>query len=182
MFSRFFAGGSSSEEDSQSYSEESYDSGPRSMADYYNDLEYIITCIRDEVPDADSDPGFHRAAKVLTKVINLCRDIENSYNPLAALETNAKRSKLIKTIGPDGMIEITGEASRLLVEDYKNMMIAVANKEYWPDPPMLYAPVVIPRYENELAKRAKQTQQRIDEYEKRMQAFDEAHQVPTPKM
>lgn len=178
MFSRFFAASSSSEEDSQSYSEDSYDSGPRSMEDYYNALAYVIASIREEVPGADSDPGFFQAATVLTKIINMCRDIEYSLNPVTAMHTNSQRSKLIKTIGPDGMIEITGEASRLLAEDYRDLMIAVANKEYMPNPPMLYSSIVLPRYESELAKRAKQTQERIEEYTKRIAAYDAAQNRP----
>lgn len=168
---RFFDNGSSGD-DSQEYSSESYETGTKSMADYYNDLEAIIANIRQDIADADEDPAFKKAANVLTKVIDLCRDIESSYNPLAALETNSKRSRLIKKIGPDGMMEIKGEASRMLVEEYKDLMIAVANKEYWPNPPFLYAPVVIPRYESELKKRAEQTAQRIQEYEDRINAYD----------
>ena len=180
MFSRFFAGSYSSDEDSQSYSDEYDDADTKSMADYYNDLEAIIANIRQEVEDADTDPAFHKAATALTKIIHLCKDIESSYNPLAALETNSKRSKLIKTIGPNGMIEIKGEASRQLVEEYKDLMIAVANKEYFPNPPMIYAPVVIPRYENELKKRAMQTAQRIKAYEDRIEAYDAAKASPRP--
>ena len=168
---RFFDS-SSVEDDSQEYSSESYDSGPRSMADYYNDLESVIAGIREEVKDADNDPAFHRAATVLTKVINLCRDVEYSLNPVTAMQTNAKRSKLIKTIGPGGMIEVEGEASRLLVIHYRDLMIAVANKEYWPDPPILYAPIVHARYASELEKHAEQTQQRIQEYQNRIDAYD----------
>lgn len=173
---RFFGESDSEGEESQSYSNESesYEVEPKSMADYYNDLETVIANIREEIEDADNDPAFHRAAKILTKVIDLCRDIESSINPIAVMQTNSERSKLLKTLGPDGLIEVKGEASKLLVIHYRKLMIAMANKEYWPNPPMLFAPVVHARYASELEKRASETQLRIQKYQERIDAYDKS--------
>ena len=170
-----------SNEEAQSYSSESDEGEPKSMADYYNDLETIIANIREEIKDADKDPAFRHAAKILTKVIKLCRDIESSINPVAVLQTNSERSRLLKTLGPDGLIEVKGEASRSLVIHYQKLMVALANKEYWPNPPMLFAPLVHARYASELEKRADETQLRIRKYQERIDAYDKSQTKEQPE-
>jgi hypothetical protein len=168
-----------SDEENQSHSSEPEEqeeaaAEPKSMKDYYDDLEAIIADIREKIKDADKDPAFRHAAKVLTEVIELCRDIESSINPITVIQTNSERSKLLKTLGPKGLIEVKGEASKLLVTEYRKLMIALANKEYWPNAPALFAPIVHGRYESELEKRAEQTQQRIQEYQNRIDEYEKA--------
>lgn len=179
MFGLFGNGYSDDEEQPASSEEaqsdnESSEVKQKSMADYYNDLEDIIADIRQKFKDADKDPSFHHAAKVLTKVITLCRDIESSINPVAVMQTNSERSKLLKTLGPEGLIEIKGEASRALVVEYRKLMTALANKEYWPQSPILFAPLVNARYSSELEKHADDTQRRIQKYQERITAYDKA--------
>lgn len=181
MFGLFGNNYSDEDEEQQASSEEAQDNSnessevvQKSMADYYDKLESVITNIRKNIKDADKDPSFSHAAKVLTKVIDLCGDIESSINIFTVMETNKERSALLKTLGPDGMIEIKGEASRLLVIEYRKLMIALANKEYWPHAPILFAPLVNSRYESELEKHADQTQNRIKKYQERVEAYDQA--------
>lgn len=163
----------SENEEAENDSQHSSEVKQKSMADYYDDLESVITSIRDQIENADDDPAFQHAAKVLTKVIDLCHDIESSINPVTVLQTNNERSRLLKTLGPDGMIEIKGEASRLLVIEYRKLMIALANKEYWPAP-ALFTSLVNARYESELEKHAEETQRRIKKYQERVDAYDQA--------
>ncbi len=163
-----------SSEEEQNNSDESYEPQPKTMADYYDDLEAIIAKVRNEVKDADQDQAFSHAATILTEVITLCRNIESSLNPIAVLQTNSQRSKLLKMLGPDGLIEVKGEASKLLAIEYRKLMIAMANKEYWPNPPMLYARLVHSRYESELEKRADETQLRIQKYQDRIDAYEKS--------
>lgn len=180
MFSTFFGNGYESyddeeqpvSEEEQATSSESEDEQPKSMADYYNDLEAVIAKVRSEVKHADKDPGFKRAVKVLEEVIDLCRNIESSMNPVTVYQTNEKRSKLLKTIGSDSIIDVTGEASKLLAIHYREMMIAMATRKYWPNPPLLAAPLVHARYESELEKRANDTWARIQKYQDRIDAYE----------
>ena len=173
MFS-FFNESASEDEDQQSSHEEEQ---PKSLADYYDDLAEILEGIRKKIPDADKDPGFKQAAHVLDKVIDLCRDIESSINPITVTQTNEKRSRLLKMIGSDGIIDVTGEASRLLAIRYRELMIATAEKKYWPNPPMLFAPIVHSRYASELEKRAEATNERIQKYQDRITAYEHSQKL-----
>lgn len=180
MFSFFESSDPDSEErasrsgESQDDSSELDEVATKSMADYYNDIEAIIEQIRDDIKHADKDVAFRHAAAVLTRVVELCRDIEYSLNPVTAWKVNTERSRLLKTIGTDGLIDVKGDASRELAVQYRRMMIAVANKEYWPDPPMLFASLVHTRYASELEKRAEETERRIQVYQERIDAYDKS--------
>ncbi len=185
MFSFFRNNDSDSEEqlasdqENQSHSSEQEEqeeaaAEPKSMKDYYDDLEAIIARIRKEIKGADNDPSFRHAAKVLTTVINLCRNIESSVNPAAVWQTNKERSRLLKTLGPDGLIEVKGEASKMLVVNYRQLMIELADEKYWPKAPTLLAPIVNATYSSEKESHAEQTQQRIQEYQRRIDEYEKA--------
>lgn len=176
MFS-FFNESESDDEDQQSSSEEQQ---PKSLADYYDDLAEVLADIRKKIPHADKDPGFKQAAHVLDKVIELCRDIESNYNIVTVAQINEKRSRLLKKIGSDSIIDVTGEASRLLAIRYRELMIATAAKKYWPNPPILFAPIVNSRYASELEKRAEATNERIQKYQDRITAYEHSQKSPRP--
>lgn len=171
-------------EDPQSSQEEelspSENQQPKSLADYYDDLAEILADIREKIPHADKDPGFKQAAHVLDEVIALCHDIESSYNIVAVKQANDKRSRLLKKIGSDGIIDVTGEASRLLATRYRELMIATAEKKYWPNPPMFFAPFVHNRYASELEKRSEATSERIQKYQDRITAYEKSQKLQRP--
>jgi hypothetical protein len=184
MFS-FFNPSESEEEDQQSFNEEQQSSSeeeqqPKSLADYYDDLAEILADIREKIPHADKDPGFKQAAHVLDKVIALCHDIESSYNIVAVKQANDKRSRLLKKIGSDGIIDVTGEASRLLAIRYRELTIATAEKKYWPNPPRVAAFVVNSMYASELEKRAEATSERIQKYQDRITAYEKSQKLQRP--
>jgi hypothetical protein len=176
MFS-FFNESESEDEAQESPHEEVQ---PKSLADYYNDLAAILKEIREKIPHANKDPGFKQAAPILDEVINLCRDIESRINPVTVAQTNDKRSRLLKNIGSDGIIDVTGEASRLLAIRYRVLMIAAAEKKYWPNPPILFASIVHSRYASELEKRAEATSERIQKYQDRITAYEHSQKLERP--
>ncbi|HTM63422.1 MAG TPA: hypothetical protein VL360_02835 [Gammaproteobacteria bacterium] len=103
----------------------------KTMAEYYDDLADIVTQVHDQFPDANSDPAFKQAATVLTELASLCRDIE-SVSAMEANDINKQRGKLQYTMGKDGLMDVTGSASKLLAEKYIQLLRDSIDKKYWP--------------------------------------------------
>ncbi len=103
----------------------------KTMADYYDDLAQAVKDVRAEHPDADSDAGFKRAAAVIESLVQLCRNME-TVSAFEANDINTGRKELIRTIGSEGLIDVKGEASKLLATKYNKLLRDMLAKKYWP--------------------------------------------------
>lgn len=104
----------------------------RTFKQYSEDLEKILADIRQQISDADSDPGFKRAAEAMEKAIPLGKIME-SQEPLESGRTEYERNSNMKKAGDGGLITVTGNASKLLAERFIMLLQKFINKEYWPD-------------------------------------------------
>lgn len=106
-------------------------STPKSMADYYDDLANAVKNVKDTIKDANSDPAFKQAADVIAELVDLCRDIE-TVSAYEARDINNKRKEVLSRIGTDNLIDVKGEASKLLAQKYNVLQQGLIDKKYWP--------------------------------------------------
>ncbi|HTM63410.1 MAG TPA: hypothetical protein VL360_02775 [Gammaproteobacteria bacterium] len=152
------------------------------LKDYYLAMRAAVNEVRDKYPDADSDPSFQKAAAIIERVVDLCQDIE-SVPAVEAYEINTKRSKLLKQLGSDGMIDVTDKPSRLLAIHYRKLMIALHEKKYWPSEkcPSTLGYSVLTVYTKKYYERTDETIKRINDYKHRIENFDKAYQLQPKK-
>lgn len=145
----------------------------KSIHQYYKDVQQAIDDVNAAVPNANQDPGFSQAARVLKDVVDLCRDME-TVPALEAKSKNDKRKELMPGIGDDGIINVTGEASKLLAQKYASLLQAVVNKEYWPvkDCPSLLGQSFLSVYASGFEKRSSYYQLTINELNNRVAHYD----------
>lgn len=145
----------------------------KTMAQYYDDFGSAVKSVRASVKNANDDAGFVQAANVIWELITLCRDME-SISPLEARNINVERAKLWKTIGANGIIDITGEASKLLAQKYTGLLRDVIVKKYWPsaDCPSLFGQSYLSKYGEAFEERKRHIEvemktiaNRIDDYD-----------------
>lgn len=103
----------------------------KTFAEYYQDIHHAAEQIRQENNDADADTGFARAAEVFADLVVVCNQIE-IVSAIEAGEINDKRHHLQMTVGSDGMIDVTGEASKALALKFIELTTDLLNKKYWP--------------------------------------------------
>lgn len=104
---------------------------PKSMAEYYDDLASAVNNVRVTIKDADSDPAFKQAADVIAELVDLCRDME-TVSAMEANDINTQRKEVLSRIGTDGLIDVKGEASKLLAQKYNVLQQGLIDKKYWP--------------------------------------------------
>lgn len=103
----------------------------KTFAQYYEDLDSAAESIRKEINNADNDPGFVKAAQVLADLVIISSLLE-VVPAREAGDINKKRHKLQLTIGSDGIIDVTGEASKALAIKFNALTTDLLNKKYWP--------------------------------------------------
>lgn len=114
----------------------------RTLSQFHEDLAEVIDQIRQYFSlhnqNADDDTGFKQAADVIkndslpTDLLRIGRQLE-STEPLALKKLEQQRLDLMDKIGENGLINVTGEASKMLAESFIEFLKAFNRKEYWPD-------------------------------------------------
>lgn len=122
----------------------------KTMAQYDLDLLGIITEVKQQYPNADQDEGFKQAAVAFVKLQQVSRDLETAQ-PWTANTIVNERRQLMATIGKDKVINVTGDASRLLAEKYCGMLQKLIDKEYWPSKDCPSLPFVGTSFETKYA-------------------------------
>jgi len=114
----------------------------RTLKQFHEDLAEIVDEIRQYFSlhnqKADDDAGFKQAADVIKNdllpndLLRIGQQLE-STEPLTLKKLEQQRLDLMDKIGENGLISITGEASKMLAESFIEFLKAFNNKEYWPD-------------------------------------------------
>lgn len=146
----------------------------KTMAQYDLDLLRIIAEVKQQYPDADQDKGFKQAADAFVKLQKASKDLETSQ-PWTATTIVNERRQLMTTIGVDKVINVTGDASRLLAEEYCKMLQKLIDEEYWPSKDCPSLPFVGTSFETKYAesfeKQSASLARAITEQQKRITAF-----------
>ena len=104
---------------------------PKSMRQYCEDLAQAVDDVRGAIPDADLDPGFKQAADTIDLLVENGIDMEDVY-AWSLPGKNDTRKELLKELGEDRNINVTGKASKLLAGKYRDLMQGLYDKKYWP--------------------------------------------------
>ncbi len=149
---------------------------PKSMAEYYDDLATAVKSVRDTHKDADSDPAFKQAADVIDELVTLCRDME-TVSALEARDINTQRRELMLQIGTDGLLDVKGEASKLLAQKYNELLQGLIDKKYWPVdscPKLLgwFGPSLQSEYADNFEKRKPRLKESLLKIESRIAAYE----------
>lgn len=143
------------------------------MRQYCEDLETAVAEVRKAIPNADNDPGFKQAATTITKLVENGKDMEDVYAwDLPA--KNATRKALLKELGDDRAVNVTGEASKLLAEKYRDLMIGIRDKKYWP---LKSATTYESSYASSFEKSKPAMQRVINLHDERIKAYESRQNV-----
>ena len=155
----------------------------KTMAQYYDDFGAAVKSVKDTVKNFNDDAGFVQAANVIEELVTLCRDMEK-VNPLSAKSINEERAKLWKTIGTNGIPNVTGEASKLLAEKYIALLKDVIAKKYWPsaDCPSILGQSYLSKYGEGFEDRKKHIQKEIQEIDNRITAYQSPSSLKSRKV
>lgn len=147
----------------------------KTMADYYDDLAQAVEDVRAAITGAGNDAGFKRAAAVIESLVELCRDME-TVSAFAANDINTKRKELIRTIGTEGLIDVTGDASKLLASKYNKLLRDMLAKKYWPSEDCPAVPLIgksfLTEYAGSFEARIPHMQKAIEKLDGRIAAYE----------
>lgn len=154
----------------------------KTMKEYYLALRAAVNEVRTRYENADDDAAFKKAADIIEEVVELCLELE-TVTALQALDINTERSKLLKQLGTEGMIDVIDKPSRLLAIRYRELMLALLNKEYWPsaDCKSFARQSVLTVYAAKHEERREETIKRINAYAHRIREYDNKL-APQPKI
>lgn len=152
----------------------------KTMGQYYDDLADTVEQVRDQVKDANLDPAFKKAAGVISELVSLCRDME-IVSATEANDINSQRRTLMKTIGTDGLMDVKGEASKLLAGKYIGLLHGLLNKDYWPSEDCPAVPLLgmsfLTEYGKAFESRRPHMENSIQKLESRIAAYEHAAQL-----
>lgn len=145
----------------------------KTIGQYYKDLNDAAKRIRVQVVNVDSDAAFLKAADVIEELYDLCKDIE-SVPALRARDINTERSTLLRGIGSAGIIDVEGEASKLLAIKYNELLQEMIEKKYWPAAtcPSLLGRSFLTEYAKSFEERKPRLQRTIALLEGRINDYD----------
>jgi hypothetical protein len=146
----------------------------KTLKDYFEDLDKIITEIKKNHPDANLDEGFHKAAKTITKLLPITSKME-SVTALESGQLEAERKEMMKKMGKDSLVNVTGEASKMFAQAYIKQLEALKRKEYWPSETCqsLFGQGYLQCYQSDFPLSVNNWNAAIDELESRISAYDE---------
>src|SRR3990167_129615 len=109
-------------------------SAPKTMTMFYDDFGQIVADVRAAYKNADSDPAFKQAADVIAEMVPLCKQLETESPTYAWLTIEPERQRLQSELGTNRLMDVKGDASKLLATKYIELLKALNEKKYWPSP------------------------------------------------
>src|SRR5579864_3189518 len=103
----------------------------KTLKDVYRDIYACICDIRnDSSLNPAEDEGFVQAATAYEKMLPIT-DAMESVQPMKSGELDGERIKLERTVGKNGLVDVTGPASRKFAEEMIKFKQAMIDKKYW---------------------------------------------------
>lgn len=101
------------------------------MKEFFKGIETAINLVRAKLINADEDPAFKKAADIFSKLTPECQNME-SLPPSRAAALMQNWIKSMRDIGTNSVMEVQGEPSKLLAQEYADLLTKLINKEFWP--------------------------------------------------
>jgi hypothetical protein len=101
------------------------------MKAFYKALGAAVESVKSSVPNAESDRAFKKAADIISSLAPQCKKMEK-MRPTMAAKQMQNWIQDMSDIGVDGIMDVEGEASKMLAEKFIVLLQKLIDKKYWP--------------------------------------------------